>query len=868
MTFQVGEFLLRSPAWFLILVSWHSEYPFMFPMTPIAAALALLICTSALAAPAASGAATPGSLITQAQGLPAGFADHFFDVPLAVRVDLDHQLLGEALIVLSRDDRVTLLEFTDTGDSKVPAATRDTWQGLLEKGVALGACTQSCPQKMISAYYNLESSQLSILTQDVELSSEAPRFYDQPDGGSLGLIINNQLNLNGGQQDSLGGRYGLQASSSVGNWSQVFNLQLARQSGNDQPMRHAIHELYTQRELEGQFFRLGHFTPNSDGLTRQLRSFGASPDTALGVMYGSSDSLAINNPKPSVYPIYVTANRQAAVEIYRNGLLINTQAVAAGLQTLDTRPLPGGIYEVEVRLVEDGLTTSTTQELVYKPGNWRNAEDRWRYNLFAGRETKLFSNWDEQASGAVTAGASLNYLLHPRVILGLSARQVREQLQYGSSVDWTVADNTSLYANVYQTREHGTGLDLQGLYTFGATNLVFSHNRSWLDTRDTYETLPDGTRLRRNTFVGQASNSALSVNHRLDAKNTLNMRVSHSQGNVEGAGLDLGWSRHDSFFGSDANWRFSVFDRPGSAGTNDQRNRGVDVSLSVNLGSDGRQISGSIGTRTARDGGRDNNASITYRQNLTDHVLQSVSATAITDTYGVGLSGMANFSTDVVSGDGFVQRSSFNGDFSGGLNLNSTFVAGAGKMLLSSQYQGNGAGMIIDVETDLDEIALRADDLGGGSAVLRPGRNYVPVSAYKSSSVSFDFEGNHPPAANIQPARSSYHLNKGGVDYRKITVMKTVTVLGRLLDERGAPLKGHHVINHASRGVSEVDGFFSMEMSASAPTLQVRYQNQLLCQFRLDPSTAPDENDVLMIGDLRCTPDTLAEANHKGETAG
>ena len=868
MTFQVGECLLRSPAWFLILVSWHSEYPFMFPMTPIAAALALLICTSALAAPAASGAATPGSLITQAQGLPAGFADHFFDVPLAVRVDLDHQLLGEALIVLSRDDRVTLLEFTDTGDSKVPAATRDTWQGLLEKGVALGACTQSCPQKMISAYYNLESSQLSILTQDVELSSEAPRFYDQPDGGSLGLIINNQLNLNGGQQDSLGGRYGLQASSSVGNWSQVFNLQLARQSGNDQPMRHAIHELYTQRELEGQFFRLGHFTPNSDGLTRQLRSFGASPDTALGVMYGSSDSLAINNPKPSVYPIYVTANRQAAVEIYRNGLLINTQAVAAGLQTLDTRPLPGGIYEVEVRLVEDGLTTSTTQELVYKPGNWRNADDRWRYNLFAGRETKLFSNWDEQASGAVTAGASLNYLLHPRVILGLSARQVREQLQYGSSVDWTVADNTSLYANVYQTREHGTGLDLQGLYSFGATNLVFSHNRSWLDTRDTYETLPDGTRLRRNTFVGQASNSALSVNHRLDAKNTLNMRVSHSQGNVEGAGLDLGWSRHDSFFGSDANWRFSVFDRPGSAGTNDQRNRGVDVSLSVNLGSDGRQISGSIGTRTARDGGRDNNASITYRQNLTDHVLQSVSATAITDTYGVGLSGMANFSTDVVSGDGFAQRSSFNGDFSGGLNLNSTFVAGAGKMLLSSQYQGNGAGMIIDVETDLDEIALRADDLGGGSAVLRPGRNYVPVSAYKSSSVSFDFEGNHPPAANIQPARSSYHLNKGGVDYRKITVMKTVTVLGRLLDERGAPLKGHHVINHASRGVSEVDGFFSMEMSASAPTLQVRYQNQLLCQFRLDPSTAPDENDVLMIGDLRCTPDTLAEANHKGETAG
>ncbi|PRA29204.1 CS1-pili formation C-terminal domain-containing protein [Pseudomonas poae] len=839
----------------------------MFPMTPIAAALALLFCTSALAAPAAS-VSSSSSLIAQSQGLPAGFTDHFFEVPLAVRIDLDQQMLGEALIVLSKDDRVTLIEFTDTGDSKIPASTRDTWQALLEKGVALGACSESCPEQMVSAFYNLENSQLSIITQNVERVDEAPRFYNQPEGGSLGLIVNNQLNLNGGQDQDLGGRYGLQASSSIGNWSQVFNLQLARQSGDEEQLRHAIHELYTQRELEGQFFRLGHFTPNSDGLTRQLRSFGASPDTALGMMYGSSDSLAINSAKPSVYPIYVTANRQAAVEIYRNGLLINTQAVPAGLQTLDTRPLPGGIYEVEVRLIEDGLTVSTTQELVYKPSNWRNADDRWRYNVFAGRETKLFSNWDEQASGSITAGASLNYLLHPRVILGLSAREVREQLQYGGSVDWTVANNTSVYANVFQTQDHGTGMDLQGLYAFGATNLVFSHNRSWLDTRDTYETLPDGTRLRRNTFVGQTSSTALSVNHRVDAKNSWNLRLSHSQGNVEGAGLDLGWSRRDTLMGSDANWRFSVFDRPGTSGTNDQRNRGVDVTLSLALGTEGRQISGSIGSRTAREGGRDNNASLTVRQDLQDHVLQSISATAITDTYGVGMSGMASFSTDSISGDGFLQRSSYNGELTGGLNLNSTLVVGAGKALLSSQYQGTGAGMIIDVETDLDEIALRADDLSGGSSVLRPGRNFVPVSAYKSSTVAFDFDGNHPPAANIQPARSSYHLNKGGVDYRKISVMKTVTVLGRLLDPQGAPLKGHHVINHASRGVSEVDGFFSMEMKTSSPTLEVRYQNQLLCQFRLDPSKTPSENDVLMIGDLRCTPDTLAEATHQAPTAG
>jgi Mat/Ecp fimbriae outer membrane usher protein len=33
----------------------------------------------------------------------------------------------------------------------------------------------------------------------------------------------------------------------------------------------------------------------------------------------------------------------------------------------------------------------------------------------------------------------------------------------------------------------------------------------------------------------------------------------------------------------------------------------------------------------------------------------------------------------------------------------------------------------------------------------------------------------------------------------------------------------------------------------------------LHCQFRLDPDSAVNEGDVLLIGDLRCTPDTLAD---------
>lgn len=837
----------------------------MFSRTPIAGALALLLCASAWAAPGT----TPGNLLSQSQGLPEDFEQHFFDVPLAVRLELDQQFLGEAMIVLGRDDRITLLEFTDTGDSPVSATTRANWEQLLQQGMALGGCQQSCPSQLLAVHYSLENSLVSILTENVERMAQLKQYYDQPNTGSLGLIVNNQLNITGGEDEELGGRFGLEASSSIGNWTQAMNLQLSRLGGTDTTLYHAMHELYTQRELEGDFLRLGYFTPGSNGLTRQIRSFGANPDTAVGLMYGSSDSLLINNPKPSVYPVYVTAGRQASVEIYRNGLLINTQPVAAGLQTLDTRPLPGGIYEVEVRLIEDGLTTSTTQELIYKPNNWRNADERWRYNTFVGRESRLLSNWDEQPTGFITYGAGINYLLHPRAILGLSARKVREKMQYGTSIDWTLGNSLSLYANVYQTQDHGTGMDLQTLYSYGVGSVVFSHNRSWLDTTRTYELLPDGTRLRqRNVFVGQTSNTSLSLNHRVSNKSSINSRLSYSQGNLEGLGLDVGWTQRGTFLGSDANWRLSVFDRPATASTGDQRNRGIDLSVSVALGAPGEQWSASLGTRTARDGSRDNNGSLTYQKSFQDHLLQSVSGTATADTYGVGLSGRASFQNELLYGDTYVQRSSFNNNLSGGLNLASTVAVGGSRMVLSSQPQGGGAGMIVDVETDLDDITLRADDLSGGSARLRPGRNFVPITAYKSSTLAFDFDGNYPPAATIQPARSNYHLNKGGVEYRKVSVMKTVTVLGRLVDEKGQPLRGHHVINHASRAVSEVDGFFSMEMTAGAPTLEVRFANQLLCQFRLDPTTARRESDVLMIGDLQCTPDTLADVTFTHRAAG
>ncbi|MGL6468823.1 CS1-pili formation C-terminal domain-containing protein [Aeromonas hydrophila] len=142
--------------------------------------------------------------------------------------------------------------------------------------------------------------------------------------------------------------------------------------------------------------------------------------------------------------------------------------------------------------------------------------------------------------------------------------------------------------------------------------------------------------------------------------------------------------------------------------------------------------------------------------------------------------------------------------------------------------------------------------------MLKPGRNLVPVTAYRSSAVQLDLAGHDAPSMNIRPNVLPYHLNKGGVAYHKVKVMKTVTVIGRLLNGEGSPIKGAMVINHAGRTVSEADGFFAVEMSEHNPSLQVEHRGGQRCDLSLDMNRVERQREVLLLGDLTCILQELA----------
>ncbi len=829
---------------------------------------ALTVCCSIILSTGLNAEVNPPStlgVLSQAEYLPDGFQEHFFDVPLAVRIDVNTQLLGDALVILGRDESIRLLSFTDTQDSTLPEAQRAEWLELLSRPVPLGSCTKSCANGLVALHYNLQESQLSILTDDAERKGAEAQYHTLPEGGSAGLIVNNQLNLarGGGSEASTAARYNVQASSSIGNWTQVASAELARTGEPGAPTYHSLNQLYGQREFAGNFFRLGYFTPDALGVYRRPRNFGGSPDTTLGFMYGTSDSLAVNNSSPSTYPIYVTPSRQGLVEVYRDGVLIYSQAVTSGLQTLDTRRFPGGIYPVQVRLIEDGQVTSSTEEVIYKPNNWRNADQPWRYSVFGGKRRQLFNNWGDGVlyDQGLTYGALVNYLVHPRVILGVDAQRVAQKMQYGSSIDWSLSDRISLYSNVYQTAGYGTGIDVQARYQYQGGSALFSHSRSWLDTRNDIDYL-DTVAIRPKTrYNGRTQSTSLALTRRLSTSSSLTGRVSHSSGNTNGTGVDLSWLRSSKLFGSDVNWQVSLFDRPSTISTGSRRNRGIDLSLNLALGKPGGNLSASIGSRTSRDGEREINGSVGYNKTLNGDFFKSYSTSLTGDSYGVGLSGTTQFETRLLNGDAYAQRSSYNGELSGGLNLSSTLAFGAGTVAASGNFYGNDGAMIVDLDSDIDNLILRADDMSGSyGAELKPGRNIVPVGAYKSGTVHFDFSGNDAHAAAIQPSQTRYHLNKGGVIYQQVRVLKTLSVLGRIVDPQGRPMAGAHILNHASSGVTEADGFFVLEMSESSPSLEINHRGQPACSVVLNPAEHKRENNVLLVSDIVCHPTSVRVA--------
>lgn len=799
---------------------------------------------------------TTPTLREQAAAMPQEFRAHFFDTPLSARVMLDGKVLGDAMITLSEDEQVRIINFTDATDSQFSESERQRWLQIFTAPQKIATCEIACNHGLMAISYHLNDSRLVLITAQADQNSD-DQWYSLPEKNAASLIMNNQLNATAGQNQASALSWNGGLDAAIAKWTLSSQLQLDRSSQDDAPMRHAVTAFYAQREFRRNVLRTGLFTPDSVslGLVRQPSLPAGGLNTVAGVMYGSSETLMKDNGSASLYPVYVTANREGIAEIYRNGTLLNTQPVEPGLQTLDTTSLPMGIYEVEIRIIEDGRETSRSTETINKPTHWRNPAERLRYNVFVGQQQTLWNSDKMTQQKKVAGGVSLNYLLHPRATAGVALQQIGNARKSAVSLDWQPHNALQLYSNAWRDDHNGYGLDLQAAWTQQQATVALNHNRSWYRRQQSESGYSP---YRRNDY-----STSLAAAWRLNNENSLTGRIAHhSRGGAPG--VDLGFGTRTTLGDTTVNWRLSGFDRPYRESTH-TRNRGITLSASFPLGGSRRNANVSIGSRNDTNGTRDLYTSASLNQEWAENsVIRSTSATLTADKHGAGASTYNRFVSSLAEGSFWAQSATLNRQLSGGINTGSVIAIAGGKGVMTQQaaYQ-EAAGLIVDVKSDDPQAQLVALHQSG-STPLKAGRNFIPVDAWRPGTVQLDFPGSDAPALKIQPEYIDYHQIRGGVSTHEVRVMKTVTVVGRLVDRNGKALDGAYVVNHAGRTLTDSNGLFTLELHERNPVVSIEHRSGVQCEIHLNPA-AQKQQEMIFAGNISCGETALTAMQNEAE---
>lgn len=800
----------------------------------LSTAIVLALAAMPGARAAAIESAQQASLLAQSQDFPEEFRAHLFGVPLAVRVELDQQFLGEGQAIVSEDNHIQLITLEPGYDSPLSQADRERWLAALAAPTALGLCQSRCALGRVGLHYSLENSLLAISTE-AGAETDQPQRIALPKGGSTGLMLRNDLAISAGQSQQTTLSYNVELHGSLGPWSTFGRYRFVHSDTAGDLNDHYLESLYGQRELGRHVMRAGLFDSlAASGMRQPVGRSGNGP--LLGVALATSDTLLGDNGSPALYPIHVTAAGQSTVEILRDGHLLATQQVAAGIQPIDTRALPGGIYEIELRVVEGGQVRSRETAMVHKPNQWSDTSRRWRYAVHAGQRRWL-PDAGNRNRGDTEFGAIVSHLVHPRAVVSAAFSQAGDARDTSLTLDWSASDRFSLYAALQDTHGAGRALEAQAIYRFGTGSLVFGHTQALGTTGD-------------GTPLPWQDRSSLTWSQRLGTTSNLMLRASRaSQGAPD---LDVGFSRSQQLWGQPAHWRVSVYDREPFEGRGQGRNRGVDFTLNLELGREGRRVTGSLGERS-RDGSHDLYARAGVSIEPAAAWLRQANADVSIDRHGLGLDLGASIEHPSLAGNVLLQRGT-DGFVGGSLNLSSNVALGGGHLAVVRQdaASSNGAGVILDVQSDVPDAVLRAHDSHGTSVELRPGRNFVPLEAYREGMLQLDFDGRQAPSAVLQPFTLPYHLNKGGVMHAEVRVLQTLTVMGQVVDAAGTGVTGTHVLTPAGRTVTQDGGFFAVEAAAGALDIELRTADNSGCKLQLDPTEYPRERDVLMLGALAC----------------
>jgi len=662
-----------------------------------------------------------------------------------------------------------------------------------------------------------------VLTPDyIQTASVGPQYLGPPVSGPS-LIQTAQLSLSAGDRFGRGVAFGgtFDTLASIGR-SSFVGQTLVRDSGANLQRAYVQHFWNERRAVAG--------------LLQQADALSFTTYRMFGAEFGSFFGSRLDSLEGAQTPIQVVLPRAAQVEVYRDGVLIQTTRLGAGVQQIDTTNFPGGSYPVRV-VARDGGQVLLDEVRVFTriadlppPGKWSYAMSagvRARdFNSFAGNasfETQPFlpslthqgivSAHVARRIGAASGVGATALLVGSKAYGELSATVYRNRLRVTAAVAGGTDGSYSAFINS-TFRLESLDLSLSARHTrvsgydprvpysvdefrpffrsedtvigglsFPALSGTMSLSGSWSRTPGLRDRYTYGARYSRSLTIGRTGSAQLAA------------YALKSNGDIQ-AGISL------TFFRRINRSTLATFDAGGEYRRRD---------AAISGGPDGLYpVLGARVSHTSRSGSLD----------------LETQAGVSTDADRDRVFTSANANSDLGHLDAVLDYERVRGGNSGyGITANmfTGFVVGAGHVKLGLRNQQGDAVAMISVPVDAAGLTDAINNEGhyrimlGNQfvgSVAPGGTTALALPSFRQYRIGLQPVDAPPYSVDLSP--QTVPLYPGNAAQVVFKASQVVTVLGRLLDESGTPIASARVSSGADSTLTDDGGYFVISPRADA----------------------------------------------------
>lgn len=608
-----------------------------------------------------------------------------------------------------------------------------------------------------------------------------------------------------------------------------------------------------ERDFKGQSSRagvlqtnnqLGTFLPSSE-----LLGFGISSDINTRSDLDYSEGI----------PIEVFLTAQSRVEIYKDGRLVSTGFYGAGNQTLDTRQLPDGAYNVDIRIVDD-FGRINTETRFYAKSNRLPPIDQPSYFLNFGqvrsRDNQQSSTPQFENVWLLSSGYSKRLTNQIGGNIGFSHMGNQTMLEVGSFILGKFYD---FNFDIAFGDEKEVGISAFANFNWRASALTLNYQE--MNTRDRDESesaanipsinsgLP---RFFENTFKQYSANLSLPLfaRTRLSLSGRVNERDEGTTRENYVASLDFPTLRMGP---SDLRFQLDA----------SKSNADRQYLFSVTLSGRSKHTSSSISQTQVTD----QQESITGERQKTTRNRQNANINwNDRDYFNSDINAFANFSKEQQTsrqGIGMNIDSRYGGldlslnqvDTASTQNLSKTLSARTTLLIDQDKYAIGGSeisqsALLINLtgEPNGAEFQVLINNIPRGLAKIgRPTVvNLRPFETYKVSVLSKD-----NAIINYDNTVKTVTLYPGNVVTLGWEAHTIDVIFGNIIDEDGIPIKNALIEGAAELAITDDTGFFQAEIKTGTQRLKVKTR-EMYCEVKI-PRYMKSESQIYAIGTLVCS---------------